>query len=495
MVVRSPSIAAVLSFVVPGLGQASVGARRRAALIAIPALATVALVLGAVAAGPRELVDLLLQRDVLLALLILNVALGAYHLLAIVDAYRIAGRRRVAVGRSRLGLVVVGLLLVTTVGIHGGAEWVGLDSFSTLDAVFPGGDQGIALPEPSFEPSTVPSAEPGGSPSASPSSPASAEPGIVLPTLVPFPALSPSPGPNPAPSPSAAPVPAWAKDGRLDLLLIGADSGPDRWSLRTDTMIVLSVDVATGHAALFGIPRNMTGVPVAPEDAAAVPNGRFPGLLNALYVYAMGHPSQFPGGDARGFRAVGGAVQELLGVRIDGMVVVNLAGFVGLVDQIGGLWVDVPERLVDTHYPLEDGSGLITIDIKPGCQEFDGRMALAYARSRHQDSDYGRMERQQRVLVALRRQFDPLTLLPKFPKLLSILRDDVWTTIARSDVAGLARLAARVDPDRVRTTLFAPSRYSSHVDDAEIAAIRSVVRTVFQRPPPPASAALGGVCP
>jgi LCP family protein required for cell wall assembly len=239
----------------------------------------------------------------------------------------------------------------------------------------------------------------------------------------------------------------------------------------------------------------MTGVPVAPEDAAAVPNGRFPGLLNALYVYAMGHPSQFPGGDSRGFRAVGGAVQELLGVRIDGMVVVNLAGFVGLVDQIGGLWVDVPERLVDTHYPLEDGSGLITIDIKPGCQEFDGRMALAYARSRHQDSDYGRMERQQRVLVALRRQFDPLALLPKFPKLLSILHDDVWTTIARSDVAGLAQLAARVDPDRVRTTLFAPSRYSSHVDDAEIATIRSVVRTVFQRPPPPASAALGGACP
>ena len=65
-------------------------------------------------------------------------------------------------------------------------------------------------------------------------------------------------------------------------------------------MIVLSVDIATGKAALFGIPRNLINVPLAPEDAGAFPDGRFPGLLNALYVYAWGHPGQFPGGDARG---------------------------------------------------------------------------------------------------------------------------------------------------------------------------------------------------
>jgi anionic cell wall polymer biosynthesis LytR-Cps2A-Psr (LCP) family protein len=86
----------------------------------------------------------------------------------------------------------------------------------------------------------------------------------------------------------------------------------------------------------------MTGVPLAPESAGAFRNGRFPGLLNALYVYAMGHPKAFPGGASRGFRAVTGAVQELVGVRLDGAVVVNLAGFVRLVDALGGLWIDVP---------------------------------------------------------------------------------------------------------------------------------------------------------
>ena len=286
------------------------------------------------------------------------------------------------------------------------------------------------------------------------------------------------------PSTSNVRLPPWARDGRLDLLLIGSDSGPDRWSLRTDTLIVLSIDTATGHSALFGVPRNMTGVPLAPESAGAFPGGRFPGLINALYVYAMGHPGDFPGGANRGFRAVSGAVQELLGIQLDGLVVVNLAGFVSLVDAIGGLWLNVPERLVDSNYPLEDGSGWISVDFEPGCHHLSGRLALAYARSRHQDSDYGRMERQQRVLAALRRQLDPLSLVARVPKLLSIARDDLWTTISRDDIGELAQLAAKVDARRIESTVFGPSRFPEHVDDHELATIRSVVRTVFDHPAP-----------
>jgi LCP family protein required for cell wall assembly len=233
----------------------------------------------------------------------------------------------------------------------------------------------------------------------------------------------------------------------------------------------------------------MVGVPLPPESASAFRDGRFPGLLNALYVYAMGHPAKFPGGDARGFRAVSGAVQELVGVRLDGVVVVNLAGFVRLVDAIGGLWIDVPKPLVDRAYPLEDGSGHIRLDIRPGCQLLDGRMALAYARSRRQDSDYGRMRRQQQVLVALARQVDPLELAPQVPRLLKIAKENVWTTIKRSDVKALAALAARVDVRRVKTVRFVPSRYPSHLTTAEIARIRKVVRTAFDGLKPAAAPA------
>jgi polyisoprenyl-teichoic acid--peptidoglycan teichoic acid transferase len=149
------------------------------------------------------------------------------------------------------------------------------------------------------------------------------------------------------------------------------------------------------------------------------------------------------------------------------------------VDAIGGLWIDVPKRLVDRYYPLENGLGHISLDIMPGCQLLDGRMALAYARSRHQDSDYGRMGRQQQVLVALARQVDPIALLPKVPELLDIAKGNLWTTVARADVRGLAELAARVDTGRVRTVLLVPPRYPSHLTSAEIEQIRGVVRSVF----------------
>jgi LCP family protein required for cell wall assembly len=249
-------------------------------------------------------------------------------------------------------------------------------------------------------------------------------------------------------------------------------------------MIVLSVDVASGRAAMFGVPRNMVGVPLADESKPAVPNGRYPGLLNSLYVYAVGHPKYFPGGDVRGYRAVIGAVQELVGVKIDGAVVVELVGFVKLVNAIGGVWIDIPNRVVDNSYPLETGGKKIRVVFDPGCQKLTGRWALAYARTRHQDSDYGRMRRQQAVLLAIAHQTDPLALLPKVPELLEVAGDHVWTTLKRDQIGSIAELAARVDPSEVETVTFTPPNYPSYVNTAWIKKIRRVVRNVFDGPAP-----------
>ena len=464
----SPAVAAGLSFLLPGLGQVSAGAARRGLLVALPAVAVFVGAAGIVSAGPTDVASVLFRPEVLLGLLALNIALTVYHLGAIIDAFRTA---RSGPGRTawrRGGSMLLAAVLTLTLAVHGTLEVVGYQAYSTLEAVFAPDDpgNGWSIPDPSFDPEPSPSAVP-------PSS------------LAVRPSPSPTASPSPTPSPTASPTPSWATDDRLNVLLIGSDAGPDRWNLRTDTMIVLSIDVATGRAALFGIPRNMVGVPLPPESAAAFENGRFPGLLNALYVYAMGHPASFPGGDARGFRAVTGAVQELIGVRLDRVVVVNLAGFVRLVDAIGGLWIDVPERLFDRNYPLEDGSGHIRLDVRPGCQLLDGRMALAYARSRHQDSDYGRMQRQQQVLVALARQVDPLALVPKVPNLLSIAKDNLWTTIKRSEVSDFAQLGAGVDAGSVRTVLFVPPRYPSHLTSSEIKKVRIVVRSVLDGPSRP----------
>jgi anionic cell wall polymer biosynthesis LytR-Cps2A-Psr (LCP) family protein len=171
--------------------------------------------------------------------------------------------------------------------------------------------------------------------------------------------------------------------------------------------------------------------------------------------------------------------------------VVQLQGFVRLIDALGGLDINVPEAVYDQHYPLENGTGYVTFSIKPGKQHLNGHRALMYARSRHQDSDYGRMERQQLVVSALGKQLlkDPIVL--RLPDLLDIARTNLWTNLKTSDLPDLASLAEQADVKGMQTFRFIPPTYSSSLDSSDIKRIRSVVAHVFDdaapipTPPPP----------
>jgi LCP family protein required for cell wall assembly len=300
------------------------------------------------------------------------------------------------------------------------------------------------------------------------------------PTPTPVPGTTAAPTPVPTPTPAPTPRPGPLTDGRLDLLLVGGDEGPGRWSLRTDTLMVLSVDVKSGEAALFSIPRNMVNVPLPKESRKAYPCGCFPDLINALYVKASSRPSAFPGNDeVRGLRAVQMTIGELVGRKLDGMVVVKLQGFVRLINAIGGLDINVPEAVRDKHYPLENGGGSVEIFIPKGKQHMNGRKALMYARSRHQDSDYGRMQRQQIVITALGKQLLKEPLIVRLPELLEIAKDNLWTNLKTGDLGDLAKLAEDVDIRGMKKVRFVPPKYPSYVDRAEIRKIRAIVRDVF----------------
>jgi polyisoprenyl-teichoic acid--peptidoglycan teichoic acid transferase len=236
---------------------------------------------------------------------------------------------------------------------------------------------------------------------------------------------------------------------------------------------------------LFGFPRYMSNIPLPPEAAANFPDGKFPGYFNALYRAAQDRPRRYPGNDARGLRVVAGAVQELAGVRVDHYVMVNLNGFVDIVDAMGGLWIDVPKPGVsDDRYVLEHGRRRVSLSLDPGCQKLDGRMALFFARSRHQDSDYHRMARQEITIQAMRRQFDPLAVLPRLPELFDAAGDNLYWTLQPEDVGPIAQVAARVDADRMQRVLFIPPEYDRELGDEVIETIRTKVRGIFDEPEP-----------
>jgi LCP family protein required for cell wall assembly len=508
---ESPLFAACLSFVVPGLGQAWTGARRRAVLFVLPLAILAAIAIALLSRGTAFSVGVLLQPETLVALLLLDVALLILRLVAIVDAFRLALRRWPGRTPGRVISAVVTVSLLAGLGVmHGAAAYLGYEALDTVTTVFDGGGDGTAGVDPYgtpgpdtaiLEPGSG-AAEPSGSPApgvaggdmaGSPAPDASPPAGdvgtataIPSPSAIelPTPAATGSAAPAPTPSPTPAPKPGWADDGRLNVLVIGGDAGPDRWSLRTDTLILVSVDVASGRAALFGIPRNLYNVPLPARLAGLFTCRCFPKMLNELYSYADLRPAQFPGGKSRGYLAVGATIEALTGVDLDGMVVADLRGFVELVDALGGLDITIAKPLYDSHYPLEDGSGWIEVYFAPGTYHLNGRMALAYARSRHQDSDYGRMARQQEVLLALRRQAKPACLVPKVGQLAKIVRSSLWTNISVRDLGGLLELASRVDPRTVERFAFNPPRYREYLQADDVARIRTVVGDVFEGPAP-----------
>ena len=137
---RIARLAAPLSFLLPGLGQLALGRRRRGALLAIPALAVAAGVVGlaaVVASDPSAALDLLPGPDAIAALLVLEGALLVYHLGAIVDAERLGQAVRPAQGATR---VVSAVVLVALLG--GAATIHGLVGYVEVEA---GGALGVGL--------------------------------------------------------------------------------------------------------------------------------------------------------------------------------------------------------------------------------------------------------------------------------------------------------------------------------------------------------------
>jgi LCP family protein required for cell wall assembly len=168
------------------------------------------------------------------------------------------------------------------------------------------------------------------------------------------------------------------------------------------------------------------------------------------------HPSRWPGtGATSGIGAVRATISHLTGRPIDAVLVSDLWGVIKVVDAMGGIDITVPAPVYDRRY-ADPVLGSIVLDIKAGAQHFDGRMALAYARSRHQDSDYGRMARQQTLLLALRDQLNPVSILGA-PALVDAARGFVWTDIARESLPALVEVFSRAQGASVKQLRIRPT--------------------------------------
>ncbi|HYM84744.1 MAG TPA: LCP family protein [Candidatus Dormibacteraeota bacterium] len=393
-------LAAGLSALVPGLGQLANGRRRLALLFIVPTLVVAAAALAVVLQTPRmRLLASLIAPSTLDALLALNLVLFVWRLVAVGHAF-VDRRPRGLPSRWGIGGLLVLALLVGSP--HAAANFYGAAARSAFGQFFA---------------STTPTGSVSGG----------------------------------APAPSEAPTPG--RNERLNVLIVGLDANPERDHALTDAMIVASLDPVRGTASMVSIPRDMIGVPLGDGQT-------FAPKLNSLMSYANAHPAQFPQG---GIRALEGAVGALLGIPIHYYATIDLDWFIGLVDAVGGVDVNVSEPFFDPKYDGWDGHSYhygVGWGIQAGLHHLNGYDALAYARSRYAvgGSDFKRAARQQQILVALKQKVSANgELLFQLPRLLKTIGGMVRTDLPPDRLPDLAAVADAIDGTSVvHTVIQAP---------------------------------------
>ncbi len=241
-------------------------------------------------------------------------------------------------------------------------------------------------------------------------------------------------------------------NGRYNILLLGADSGADRFGIRPDSISVISINAATGAAVNIGIPRNLqrVGFVAGSPMLKVYPNGWNCGevcLINAIYKdttdnHADLYPMAEKHGSTPGVEATRDAVEYVTGLKIQSYVMVDMSAFAGLVDALGGVDINVKERLPigGQKLDLSDVSGWIEV----GQQHMNGYNAMWYARSRHSTTDYDRMRRQREVENAILNQFDPANVLTRFQSIAAAGRKLVKTDIPSGMLASYVDLATKL---------------------------------------------------
>jgi len=282
--------------------------------------------------------------------------------------------------------------------------------------------------------------------------------------------------------PKAAQNDPWAGTKRVNVLLIGSDAGADRAGIRPDSMTLASIDTQTGGTTLFSLPRNLQRVPFPPGTPmeAAYPNGFYctdargnnlDCLLNGFWTFGENHWKEYyptaPTKYDAGLTATKQAVEQVTGLPVDQYALVNLRGFMQFIDAIGGVTVNVYERLPiggDPEHPVASSW------IQPGMnQHLDGYHALWYARSRWSTSDYSRMTRQRCVIAALKEQASPTKVALAFPDIMSTAKDNVITDIPLNDIPAWVVLTEKVKNAKVKSLPFTDAVISTvHPDFVHI---------------------------
>jgi LCP family protein required for cell wall assembly len=161
----------------------------------------------------------------------------------------------------------------------------------------------------------------------------------------------------------------------------GVDASQDS---RSDTIMLLRADPNKDIISMLSFPRDLVV-----DHPGCRDTGPFRGRINEAYTYC-------------GEKGTLNTVKQLTHIPINYIVTVNFEGFMKIVDEVGGVYMDVDHRYLNDN--SSGAPSYATIDLHSGYQRLGGKDALDFVRFRHTDSDFYRVARQQEFVKAFKQQ-------------------------------------------------------------------------------------------
>ena len=249
---------------------------------------------------------------------------------------------------------------------------------------------------------------------------------------------SPSPSPTGLTTPSTAPTPR--APGSFTVLLLGSDNDSkfNADHVLTQSMIIVRFTPSSKRVVMLSIPRDLY-VQLSPGGM---------GKIDGAYSYGG------PG-------AAIATVENNFGIHIDDYIWIGLVGLINVIDKIGGIDVVTSAPVMDDFYPADIGKGnpyaYLRVAVLAGPQHLDGTHALQYVRSRHNDlqSDFGRSQRQQQVLLALKAKAVAVSA-ADVPGLAAALKGQIKTSMGLQRIATLLPIVSTLDLKNIQQIVLLP---------------------------------------
>lgn len=211
-------------------------------------------------------------------------------------------------------------------------------------------------------------------------------------------------------------------NGIENILLVGIDARNMKEPSRSDSMMILTIDKKHKDIKLTSLAR---------DSYVNIPGH---GNQKLTHAYAYG-----------GINLLLETIENNFKLDLDHYAIVNFFGFVDIIDSLGGVEVDVKNsELKELNTYIKNGQSIdkVAIDKKvetisePGVHNLNGYQALAYARIRHNDTAYGRDNRQRQIIEATVKKMSDISPL-KYPSVLNSILPSIKTDMKPTTILGL----------------------------------------------------------